>query len=146
MKGFRVIILAAIAGLALLLPWSEFGALGIQLVAPALLGILVAGMFADRSVLARSVLLLSLVLGVALARICWEAIVQDGGDWSFDGERSLVAMTVVFQLFFAAIAFIGTWLVLQKRHNGAEPGAAPNGGPATQLGNSNVTEGPPSVS
>jgi len=28
----------------------------------------------------------------------------------------------------------------------AEPGAAPNGGPATQLGNSGVTEGPPSVS
>ena len=28
----------------------------------------------------------------------------------------------------------------------AEPGAAPNGGPATPLGNSGVTEGPPSVS
>ena len=28
----------------------------------------------------------------------------------------------------------------------AEPGAAPNGGPATQLGDSGVTEGPPSVS
>jgi hypothetical protein len=28
----------------------------------------------------------------------------------------------------------------------AEPSAAPNGGPATQLGNSGVTEGPPSVS
>ena len=28
----------------------------------------------------------------------------------------------------------------------AEPCAAPNGGPATQLGNSGVTEGPPSVS
>ena len=27
-----------------------------------------------------------------------------------------------------------------------EPGAAPNGGPATQLANSGVTEGPPSVS
>ncbi len=27
-----------------------------------------------------------------------------------------------------------------------EPCAAPNGGPATQLGNSGVTEGPPSVS
>jgi hypothetical protein len=27
-----------------------------------------------------------------------------------------------------------------------EPSAAPNGGPATQLGKSNVTEGPPSVS
>lgn len=28
----------------------------------------------------------------------------------------------------------------------AEPGAAPNGGPAAQIGNSGVTEGPPSVS
>jgi len=28
----------------------------------------------------------------------------------------------------------------------AEPSAAPNGGPATQLGNSGVTDGPPSVS
>ncbi len=29
---------------------------------------------------------------------------------------------------------------------GVEPSAAPNGGPATRLGNSGVTEGPPSVS
>jgi hypothetical protein len=28
----------------------------------------------------------------------------------------------------------------------AEPGAAPNGGPATRVGKSNITEGPPSVS
>lgn len=33
-----------------------------------------------------------------------------------------------------------------RRLYGAEPCAAPNGGPATQLGNSGVTEGPPSVS
>jgi hypothetical protein len=34
-----------------------------------------------------------------------------------------------------------------RRSSGiAEPGAAPNGGPATQLGDSGVTEGPPSVS
>ena len=33
-----------------------------------------------------------------------------------------------------------------KNRNPAEPGAPPNGGPATQLGNSGVTEGPPSVS
>jgi hypothetical protein len=32
----------------------------------------------------------------------------------------------------------------QKKH--VEPGAAPNGGPATQVGNSGATEGPPSVS
>jgi len=30
--------------------------------------------------------------------------------------------------------------------NSAEPSASPNGGPATRLGNSGVTEGPPSVS
>ena len=34
-----------------------------------------------------------------------------------------------------------TWLLA-----GAEPSAAPNGGPATQPGNSGVAEGPPSVS
>jgi hypothetical protein len=31
-------------------------------------------------------------------------------------------------------------------HENAEPGAAPNGGPATSVGSSGVTEGPPSVS
>jgi hypothetical protein len=33
-----------------------------------------------------------------------------------------------------------------KNRNPAEPGAPPNGGPATPAGNSGVTEGPPSVS
>jgi hypothetical protein len=39
--------------------------------------------------------------------------------------------------------------LVQRRGNGssrAEPGAAPNGGPATPLGNLGATEGPPSVS
>jgi hypothetical protein len=36
---------------------------------------------------------------------------------------------------------VGGWL-----QEIAEPSAAPNGGPATRLGNSGVTEGPPSVS
>ena len=36
-------------------------------------------------------------------------------------------------------------LRLLKEHQ-AEPDAAPNGGPATQLDSSGVTEGPPSVS
>jgi len=34
----------------------------------------------------------------------------------------------------------------ERRDAMVEPGAAPNGGPATQPGNSRVTEGPPSVS
>jgi hypothetical protein len=33
-----------------------------------------------------------------------------------------------------------------KASESAEPDAPPNGGPATRLGNSGVTEGPPSVS
>jgi len=33
-----------------------------------------------------------------------------------------------------------------KNRNPAEPGAPPNGGPTTPLGNSVATEGPPSVS
>ena len=34
----------------------------------------------------------------------------------------------------------------ERRDRIVEPGAAPNGDPATRLGNSGVTEGPPSVS
>ena len=52
-------------------------------------------------------------------------------------------------LFFVVLvtlaAVAGTGLGL-RRLSGAEPCAAPNGGPATRLGDSNVTEGPPSVS
>ena len=116
MKGFRVIILTVTAGIALALPWSELGALSIQLIAPILLGVFVASLFTDRSILARSIFLLSLVGGVAIARICWEAVVLNGGDWSFDGEWDLVSMSVAFQLLFASIAFSGTWLALARRH------------------------------
>ena len=37
-------------------------------------------------------------------------------------------------------------IVIGLLHESGQPGAAPNGGPATQLGNSGVTKGPPSVS
>jgi demethylmenaquinone methyltransferase/2-methoxy-6-polyprenyl-1,4-benzoquinol methylase len=38
------------------------------------------------------------------------------------------------------------WILSYVSRGNAQPNAAPNGGPATQLGNSSVTEGPPSVS
>ena len=41
------------------------------------------------------------------------------------------------------MGLLGSWSLPSRR---AEPCAAPSGGPATQLGNSRVTEGPPSVS
>jgi hypothetical protein len=58
-------------------------------------------------------------------------------------------------LFMAVAAFalvLWQYRVLTRRdvvqlfNEQAEPGAAPNGGPATRSGNSGVTEGPPSVS
>jgi hypothetical protein len=52
---------------------------------------------------------------------------------------------------FGLVLLAGSYYCRQKavvaagRQN-AEPGAAPNGGPAAPVGNSGVTEGPPSVS
>jgi len=118
MKRYRVLILAVIAGLALALPFSELGALGIHLVAPMLLGVFVTWLFGDVSVLARAVLLVGVTGGVALTRICWQAVVLEG-NWRFDGEWGLEAMSVVFQLFFATGAFIATWFVLSRRRHAA---------------------------
>jgi hypothetical protein len=61
-------------------------------------------------------------------------------------ERVGGAFMLLMSIPFGLIA-IG-WLALctGRFRNCAEPDAAPNGGPATQLGNSGVTEGPPSVS
>jgi hypothetical protein len=49
------------------------------------------------------------------------------------------------------LSFTGIWRLSRSwataiTRRTAEPGAAPNGGPATPLGNSGVPEGPPSVS
>jgi hypothetical protein len=46
-------------------------------------------------------------------------------------------------LIWSAVTF---YVAHRYRPRKAQPCAAPNGGPATQLGNSDVTEGPPSVS
>jgi hypothetical protein len=46
---------------------------------------------------------------------------------------------------FPTVAAAEAWMV-QSNPGGTEPGAAPNGGPPPPLGNSRVTEGPPSVS
>lgn len=46
----------------------------------------------------------------------------------------------------AALVMATLHTLITRRRSIAEPNAPPNGGPATQLGNSGVTEGPPSVS
>jgi hypothetical protein len=49
--------------------------------------------------------------------------------------------------FYGKVRTVGDIVrFLQGQPRIVEPGAAPNGGPVTQFGNSSVTEGPPSVS
>ena len=57
------------------------------------------------------------------------------------GMFNLTALVV--RVVVVAVSF---YFICGRDGGHAEPGAAPNGGPAAQLGNSGVTEGPPSVS
>lgn len=70
---------------------------------------------------------------------------------------SIVIATGVCAMMFAGLlASSAPWLAREsifeftarepKNRNPAEPGAPPNGGPATPAGNSGVTKGPPSAS
>src|ERR1043166_8751253 len=59
-----------------------------------------------------------------------------------------VGLSYMVQAYIALLMpflFMALGLLLGRKRN-AEPGAAPNCGPATPVGNSEVTEGPPSVS
>jgi hypothetical protein len=66
-----------------------------------------------------------------------------------DGIGGMVIMGVL-GLLISIPVLIGLFLLrrrwMRPGRTITEPCAAPNGGPATQLGNSGVTEGPPSVS
>jgi len=57
------------------------------------------------------------------------------------GMFNLTALVV--RVVVVAVSF---YFICGRNGGHAEPGAVPNGGPAAQLGNSGVTEGPPSVS
>lgn len=110
MKCLRSPVLLLVAVVALLLPWTGWGAVGIQLVFPFLIGCLLFRLFPDRSIPWRGVLALGLLLVIAGLRIVLDAILHDGGDWTSDGEWPLVAMTVFFQLFFGQVGFAAGFL------------------------------------
>ena len=63
-----------------------------------------------------------------------------------DGERSREYYQRVAQEFPGSRIAEASLRMFEAAKRIAEPGAPPNGGPATPLGNSRVTEGPPSVS
>jgi len=59
----------------------------------------------------------------------------------------LLSLGVPSVMGSVVVCVLGVLAFAWNRHRtAAEPGAAPNGGPATPLGNSGATEGPPSVS
>jgi hypothetical protein len=69
-------------------------------------------------------------------------------------EGPAVVAMAFFGWFYAGITVLLALLVRRVVHrsglrgfqtNDAEPAGAPNGGPATRVGNSGTTEGPPSV-
>jgi hypothetical protein len=66
--------------------------------------------------------------------------VPDGQSWDSAAiqDSRLTVFTFVLELLLGVSAVIGMLLVRKID----QPDAAPNGGPATQLGNSRVTEGP----
>ena len=73
------------------------------------------------------------------------AVIEQAGHTKRIDELSSQARTVLGDQ-----GIYRRWAAYAREHPGrvfnADPGAPPNGGPATQLGNSGVTEGPPSVS
>lgn len=83
----------------------------------------------------------------------WFTLHRYGEKWLPQGLRwSIESVSIVGFLVEVAVACLLTGFLslilksVRARLRNGEPSAAPNGGPATQLGNSGVTEGPPSVS
>jgi hypothetical protein len=110
-RRFRVGILAGTCGVALLLPWSNLGILASIYVVPFVLGVLIGLLFADRRLLFRIGIVLGITAMVAVARLFWEAIVLDGGDFSFDGERDLVVTGIILQFVIAVVGLFVVWVI-----------------------------------
>lgn len=94
------------------------------------------------------------VVAAALLGICTGGAASEimRSEWKYLVKSDLVAYHIEFLAF---ICFLAALLMrLSPRHRNAagpttqalEPSAAPNGGPATQLGNLGITERPPSAS
>jgi uncharacterized membrane protein (DUF2068 family) len=70
--------------------------------------------------------------------------------WAALGTVVEIAMLGMFNLTAlvvrVAVVAVSFYFICGRDGGHAEPSAPPNGGPATQLGNSGVTKGPPSVS
>lgn len=115
-----------------------------QIAAGAAVALLTASLAAKRPV-AKSLVASILVAGACLMTIILRAWLSGRGPVGHVDHKWPVVL--------APWAFYGCWLtilisliIVAVRRRPVGPGVAPNGVPATQPGNSRVTEGPPSVS
>jgi hypothetical protein len=79
---------------------------------------------------------------LAAVAACWSAVI---GELPFYKIFRFFANGSI-TLFLVGVPVTLTFIKIARRQAGTQQAAPPNGGPATRLGNSGVTEGPPSVS
>ena len=90
------------------------------------------------------------LFGLAVIALFIPPIVRRLHDLGYSGWLSIGVIAIpyvsVFLLFFAGENGPNVYGPPPKQKKDVVPGAAPNGGPATPVDNSEVTKGPPSVS
>jgi hypothetical protein len=93
-------------------------------------------------------ILLALLLTNHVVLLLTYAGISGAPEYLQDGvTQNCLLMQLWFKLLVGILGFSGLEIWVRNRvGRPAEPCAAPNCGPATHLGSSGVTEGPPSVS
>jgi drug/metabolite transporter (DMT)-like permease len=146
-RGWLVSIFSGI-GAGILIGSGSSGLLHFDRMGPVFAGVAVALLTAS---LARTRLVVkTLLAGFIVVGACMLTITLrhwSTGHWPvghIDGKWPLIVIALAAYVCLPATGL--SFLIAAMRRKRAEPGAAPNGGPATQSGNSGATEGPPSVS
>src|SRR5207237_1259383 len=94
---------------------------------------------------------LSIIFGAMLALLGVCGLLTGKLRQQYDAAPPLQGpAAIVGSICLVGVGLLLVYLALRQRSvdakKNAEPGAAPKGGPATPLGNSGVSKGPPSVS
>ena len=84
-------------------------------------------------------------LGLIVFRPAWGATVTVLATVLFFSSIGYRGFPYIALLNLPPVIFAAVHMAIRTNQN-AEPGAPPNDGPATRIGNSGATEGPPSVS
>jgi hypothetical protein len=98
-------------------------------------------------IIGAAVCVLGVLLRLFARNLSWHQVFENISQ--LDENQAAALGDIGIALLYAGLAFIvvsvAAWLFMRDakvQHDEAEPSAAPNGGPAPQLGNSGLTEGP----